>query len=211
MSNQTNYSRLVGSTALCFLLLCAGCGSSDNEKEETEEASLSLGGTVNAVQEMAKQAEEAQKNGPVETIDFRKLKELLPADADGLARKSADGEKNGMGGFNFSTATGRYENADNSENIELSIVDAGGTGALMGMAAWSMIDMDKETDSGYEKTTKIDGNKAFEKYDNTNKSGEVAVMVKNRFIVTIKGEGVEMDKLKAVLDDVDLDKLGDMK
>lgn len=212
MIYQLRSGRLTGSAALCFLLLCAGCGSSEEKKkEEADEASVSLGGSLNAVQEMAKQAEEAQKNGPVETIDFRKLKELLPADADGLARKSADGEKNGMAGFNFSTARGRYENADNTENIELDIVDAGGTGALMGMAAWSMIDMDKETDSGYEKTTKIGDNKAFEKYDNTNKSGEVAVIVKNRFIVTIKGNGVDMNKLKAVLDDVDLDKLGDLK
>ncbi len=211
MSNQTFFNRLTGSAALCFLLLCAGCGSNDEKKEAEEEASVSLAGSLNAVQEMAKQAEAAQKNGPVETIDFRKLKELLPDDADGLPRKSANGEKNGMAGFNFSTATGRYENADNSENIDLAIVDAGGTGALMGMAAWSMIDMDKETESGYEKTTKIGDNKAYEKYDNTSKSGEVAVMVSNRFIITIKGQGVDMDKIKAVLDDVDLDKLSDMK
>lgn len=211
MITPTISGRFLSLATLCLFMLCVACGSSDEKKEADSGASASLGGTLNAVQEMAKQAEEAQKNGPVETIDFRKLKELLPADADGLARKSANGEKNGMGGFNFSTATGRYENADNSENIELAIVDAGGSGAMMGLAAWSMIDMDKETESGYEKTTKIGDNKAYEKYDNTNKSGEIAVMVKSRFIVTVKGNGVEMDKLKAVLDDVDLEKLGDMK
>lgn len=202
--------RVASLSVLCLVTLCASCGSSD-EKKENDGASASLGGTLNAVQEMAKQAEEAQKNGPVETIDFRKLKDMLPADADGLPRKSANGEKNGMGGFTFSTATGKYENDDSSQTIELAIVDAGGSGAMMGMAAWSMIDMDKETESGYEKTTKIGDNKAFEKYDNANKSGEVAVMVKNRFIVTIKGNGVEMVKLKSILDDIDLDKLGDMK
>ena len=31
------------------------------------------------MKEMAAQAEEMQKNGPVETVDFRSLKELLPA------------------------------------------------------------------------------------------------------------------------------------
>ncbi|RYF69900.1 MAG: transposase [Cytophagaceae bacterium] len=201
--------RFSGLAVLFLLVCCTSCGSSD-EKKEDDDASASLGGTLNAVQEMAKQAENAQKNGPVETIDFRKLKEMLPADADGLPRKSANGEKNGMGGFTFSTATGRYENEDNSQNIELAIVDAGGSGAMMGMAAWSMIDMDKETESGYEKTTKIGDNKAFEKYDNTNKSGEVAVLVKNRYIVTVKGNGVDMAKIKSVLDDVDLDKLSDM-
>ena len=212
MHYLTGSSRLLGAATLCLLLTATSCGSKEKEKEEkANEASVSLGGTLNAVQEMAKQAEDQQKNGPVETVDFRKLKELLPADADGLARKSAEGEKNGMAGFAFSTATGRYENADNSQNIELAIVDAGGTSALMGMAAWSMVDMDKETENGYEKTTKIGDNKAYEKYDNANKSGEIAVLVKNRFTVTAKGNGVDMAKLKAVLDDVDLAKLGEMK
>ncbi|MBO0947189.1 transposase [Fibrella sp. HMF5405] len=195
---------------LCYILGCSGCGSS-NETKEDDSASASLGGTLNAVQEMAKQAEETQQNGPVETVDFRKLKDMLPADAAGLTRKSANGEKNGMGGFTFSTATGEYENEDNSQNIDLAIVDTGGSGAMMGMAAWSMIEMDKETESGYEKTTKIGDNKAFEKYDNANKSGEVAVLVKNRYIITVKGRGVEMAKIKSVLDDVDLEKLGAMK
>ena len=208
---QIRSGLLWGTALLTLLTIGAGCGSREEKKEENEGASVSLGGTLNAVQEMAKQTEEAQKNGPVATIDFRKLKDLLPADADGLPRKSATGEKNGMGGFNFSTATGKYENSDNTENIELAIVDAGGSGAMMGMAAWSMLDMDKETESGYEKTTKIGDNKAYEKYDNANKSGEIAVLVKNRYIVTVKGNGVDMNKIKAVLDDVDLDKLGEMK
>lgn len=211
MPNPARLNQYATLAGLCLLLLCAGCGGDDQKNKEAEEASASLGGTLNAVQEMAKQAEEAQKNGPVETIDFRKLKEMLPANADGIPRKSATGEKNGMAGFNFSTATGRYENADNSQNVELVLVDAGGTGAMMGMAAWSMIDMDKETDSGYEKTTLIGNNRAYEKYDNTDKAGELAVLVNKRFIVTIKGRGVEMDKLKSVLDEVDLDKLGGMK
>ncbi|MEZ0538632.1 transposase [Fibrella arboris] len=208
MINQTHLRLFFCATSFCFVFICASCGSSDEKKDE---ASVSMGGALNAVQEMAKQAEETQKNGPVETVDFRKLKDLLPADADGTPRKSANGEKNGMAGFTLSTATGRYENADNSEHIELAIVDTGGSGAIMGMAAWSMLDMDKETESGYEKTTKIGDNKAYEKYDNASKSGEIAVMVKNRFIVTAKGNGVSMDKLKAALDDIDLEKLGDMK
>jgi hypothetical protein len=211
MLNQVRFNQYAAPSALCLLLLCAACGGDDQKKKEAEEASVSLSGTLNAVQEMAKQAEEAQKNGPVETVDFRKLKEMLPADADGLARKSATGEKNGMAGFAFSTATGRYENDDSSQNIELVLVDAGGTGAMMGMAAWSMVDMDKETDSGYEKTTMIGDNKAYEKFENADKSGEVAVLVNKRFIVTVKGKGVAMDKLKSVLDDVDLDKLGELK
>ncbi|WP_370722149.1 transposase [Fibrella aquatica] len=195
---------------LAFMLCCTACGGNDDEKTkdtDNDEASASIEGTLKAAEEMAKQVEENQKNGPVETVDFRKLKELLPAEADGLPRKNAEGEKNGMAGFTFSTATGRYENSDDTENIDLSIVDTGGSGAMMGMAAWSMVDMDRETEAGYEKTTTIDGNKAYEKFDNAGKSGEIAMLVNNRFVISAKGRGVDMAKLKSVLNDVDLDKL----
>ncbi|MEZ0607438.1 transposase [Fibrella sp. WM1] len=195
----------------CLSAMLVSCGSKDKEQNEDDGATASVGGTLNAVQEMAKQAEEAQKNGPVETVDFRKLKELLPAEADGLARKSATGEKNGMAGFTISTATARYENADNSENIELALVDAGGSGALMGLAAWTMVDVDKETEDGYERTTKMGDNKCYEKYTNSSKSGEIAMVVKSRYIVTAKGNGVSMEKLKSALEAIDTDELVALK
>ncbi|MBC8151600.1 MAG: transposase [Bacteroidetes bacterium] len=197
--------------ALLSATLLTACGGKTEEEKQAEEASVSLGGAVGAMQEMAKAAEEQQKNGPVKTVDFRALKELLPADADGLPRKEATGEKTGTMGFNVSTAEGKYASADGSERIEVDIVDAGGMGAMMGLAAWSMIEVDKETETGYEKTTEMDGNKAYEKYDNAGKDGEIAVMVAKRFVVTAKGNGVSMDKIKATLKEVDLGKLAELK
>ncbi len=196
--------------ALLPALLLTGCGA-NKEEEKKDEESVSVMGAAGALKELAAQAEEMQKKGPVETVNFRSLKELLPDDADGLDRKEATGEKNGAAGFTVSTATGKYANDDKSETIELTLVDGGGTAMMMGLAAWSMIEVDKETENGYEKTGKMGDNKSYEKYDNTNKDGEIAVLVNKRFIVTAKGRGVSMDKIKAALEDVDLDKLADLK
>ncbi|GAB3790621.1 hypothetical protein GCM10028818_60960 [Spirosoma horti] len=196
--------------ALLPAMLLAGCGSNKDEEKKDEE-SVSTLGAMSAMKEMAAQAEEMQKNGPVETVDFRSLKELLPADADGLPRKEATGEKNGTAGFTISTANSKYANTDDTESIELSIIDGGGSAMTMGLAAWSMLEMDKETGDGYEKTSKIGDNKSYEKYDNGDKSGEVAILVKKRFVVSAKGRGVSMDKIKAALNDIDLDKLGSLK
>jgi hypothetical protein len=112
-------------------------------------------------------------------------------------------------GFKVSTAEARYKEDDSS--IKVTILDVAGTGALMGMAAWTMIDMDKENENGYEKTTKYKGFKAFEKYNSKNKDGEMAVIVASRFIVTVSGNNVEMDKIKSTLDDIDLGKLEDLE
>ncbi|SOD97290.1 transposase [Spirosoma fluviale] len=191
------------------VMLLTNCGG--NKEEAKDEASVSTLGAVSAMKEMAAQAEEMQKNGPVATVDFRALKELLPADADGLARKEATGEKNGAAGFSISTANGKYANTDGTETIEISIVDGGGSAMMMGLAAWSMMEVDKETENGYEKTSTIGDNKSYEKYDTSGKDGELNVLVNKRFVVTVKGRGVSMDKMKAALEDVDLDKLSDLK
>lgn len=207
----------IGIALMSAALLMSCGGKSDEEKAQeaaekiADDAKVSVSDAMGAVQAMAKQAEESQKNGPVETVDFRALKELLPDNADGLARQSATGEKTGAMGFKISTANAKYANTDNSERIELSIVDAGGTGVMMGLAAWSMIDVDKETENGYEKTGKMGDYKSYEKYDNSGKDGEIAVMIQNRFVVTAKGRGVSMDKIKSALEDIDLNKLADMK
>ena len=207
----------IGIALMSAALLMSCGGKSDEEKAQeaaekiADDAKVSVSDAMGAVQAMAKQAEESQKNGPVETVDFRALKELLPDNADGLARQSATGEKTGAMGFKISTANAKYANTDNSERIELSIVDAGGTGVMMGLAAWSMIDVDKETENGYEKTGKMGDYKSYEKYDNRGKDGEIAVMIQNRFVVTAKGRGVSIDKIKAALEDIDLNKLADMK
>lgn len=202
-------TRTIHWAALLPFLLLTGCGRSNDEKKD--EATVSTTEAMSAMKEMANQAEEMQKKGPIETVDFRKLKEMLPSSADGLERKEATGEKNGAAGFMISTAAGNYANTDGSQTIDITIVDGGGTSMMMGLAAWSMIDVDKETADGYEKTGKIGDYKSYEKYNNTDKDGEIAVLVGKRFVVTAKGRGVSMDKIKAALDDVDLSKLADLK
>ncbi len=210
---QTNKT-IILTALLAGALLLTNCGGNKEETEKKElknEENVSPGDAMNAMQEMVKQAEESQKNGPIETVDFRQLKELLPATADGLPRKEASGEKTGTMGFKISTANARYANDDNSKTVDISVVDAGGTGALMGLAAWSMIDMDKETESGYEKTGSMGDYKTYEKYDNAGKDGEIAVLVVKRFVVTAKGNGISMEQLKAALNEVDMSKLAGMK
>ena len=182
------------------------CGGSE-EKKEVEEPKNAM----EAIQQMADKAKEMQEKGPVDPVDFRKLKEMLPSRAGGLERTEATGEKNGAMGFSISQAEAKYERGET--NMEVNIVDTGGVGgmAMMGMAAWAMAEVDKETATGYEKTTTIDGHKAYEKYDNEGKDGELNVIVGDRFIVTVKGRNVSMDQMKDTLDDVDLSKLAKME
>lgn len=182
------------------------CGGKEEEQAREEPKNA-----MEAIQQMADKAKEMQEKGPVDPVDFRSLKEILPASTAGLERTEATGEKNGAMGFSVSQAQAKYGKDD--ATMEVEIMDTGGVGgmAMMGMAAWAMADVDKETSTGYEKTTRIDGMKAFEKYDNEQKDGEVNVIVGDRFIVNVKGRNVSMDQIKDALSDMDLSKLATLK
>ena len=82
--------------------------------------------------------------------------------------------------------------------------------AAMGLAAWANVSIDKEDSNGYERTTTINGYKAYEKYSSRNENGEISVFVKDRFIVKVEGRKIDMDALKDALDEVDMDNLKDV-
>jgi hypothetical protein len=153
----------------------------------------------------------AGTNAAVAVVDFRELKALLPAELPGMKRTAASGEKNSAMGMTVAVAEGSYEGGDSSVNIK--ITDMGGTGTLMGMAAagWAMSEIDKETDTGYERTTTIDGNKAHEEYDTDDKSGETQVLVGGRFLVEVDGNSVTPEQLKSAVSKIDLKKLAGLK
>jgi hypothetical protein len=148
----------------------------------------------------------------VETVDFHVLKDMLPASLGDLRRTDATGEKTAAMGMQISHADGTYSN-DKGASITLKITDIGSLTGLAGMAAyaWSSTEIDRESDNGYEKTSTLNGYKSHEKYDKSSKSGEVSVLVGDRFVVEGSGNGVDMDALKSAVSKVDLGKLNGMK
>ena len=149
-----------------------------------------------------------------ETVDFRALRDLLPEALRGMERTDASGEKTGMGGFNISRAEGQYRDADDaSRRIELQITDAGGFGRMMMFgAAWMQMEVDRESSSGYERTTEFEGFPALEKYQGGDRPrSELQVVVGDRFFVSATGQNVEMDELKAAVRAIDLGDLEDLR
>jgi len=202
---------------------CGGNQESNAEEEVTQEGSSDDKGltisdgdseiTINS-EEMEdainslKDAFTTKKDGEkVEVVDFRELKKLMPNRISGMKQTSSTGEKTGMLGFKFSTAKAEYEDGDQS--LEMSITDVAGIAMLTAsMAAWTNMDMDRETENGYERTTKIDGHPAFEKWDGDRKRGELNVLVDDRLIVSIEGSNIAEKDLRKALEGINLNRLG---
>lgn len=216
-------SLLVAAVALTF---ATGCKS--KEQKAAEETAKNL-------EEANKQLKEATKNGTVdmgaaaaamgaavsgaanggrkvETVDYSKLKALLPESLSGMKRTDATGEKTAAMGMQISNAEGSYS-SEQGGSMTIKITDIGSMTGLAGVTAyaWSAASVDRESDTGYEKTSTIKGFKSHEKYDNSGKYGEVSVMIADRFVVEVNGNGVDMAAIKDAIGKVDLGKLNGMK
>ena len=214
---MTNQKLIIACIGLCtFLHLGCGGSSKPDKAEETagQTDTQEEGGSSSDPENLKDAMNEVQKamqgdGAPKEVVNFRELKELLPESLAGMGRTSHTGEKAGAMGFTMSTASAEYR--EGNKELKVTIVDvAGAAAAMMGMAAWATVEVDRETDDGYERSTMIEGYKGYEKYDSKSKAGQVSVIVGNRFIVTVDGRNVSEKELADAIGKIGLKKLAGM-
>ena len=145
-------------------------------------------------------------------VDFRELKALLPTTLKDMKRTNASGEKSGAMGMTIAFAEGTYE-AEAGGNITIKITDHGGLSGFMAFAqaGWAASEIDRESDTGFERTTNYGEYKAHEEYDNSNKSGKVEILVAGRFMVEVDGSDVAWEAIQAAAKAVDTTKLSALK
>lgn len=171
-----------------------------------EELSGGLAEMTNGLARMMDNLNTDENGEKFPAVDFRDLKALLPDRLLRMDRTSHSGERSGIRGLKISVAEAKYEDED--RYLEVALVDGGSLAiARLANLGWSMAEIDKEDTNGFERTTTIDGNKAFEKYNRKWEEGELIVLYQERFVVTLKGKGIEADDLRRALDRLDLEEL----
>ncbi len=206
-----------------FVLLLFGCAT-ETEKSAEEKAKDQIENAMNDLSESLKEGKDAANqsytdalsevsnalenlkgSGEVtEPVNFREIKKLLPERIGGLPLTNSEGATSGAMGFKVSNVDAVY--SEGGKKVDVEIVDCGGIATVArGMAAWLTFEIDKESSRGFERTTTIDGNKAYEKCEG--KYCEIALFVGDRFIVKVSGRDVEYESLRRALKDIDLDRL----
>lgn len=204
-------NKLLVLVLLAFSFSFFGCGEKKSDSPQNESSNKSdLENFADKMKEVSDGFTDGKKVNPV---DFRELKTLLPESIGNLKRSNLEGEKVAAMGMNISHANADYNDAENNVSIDIKITDLGSVSGLSGLAAygWYMVDIDKENESGYEKTMTYKGNKGYEKYNNENKDGELSILVAKRFVVEVNGNNVSMDQMKAAADMIDIGKLESWK
>ncbi len=182
-----------------LLLLALACGQSRSEDTNAPPGQA----------DPIRAAAEAIGGKVKDPVDPARMGELLPDEFAGLPRTDLKQQKSGAAGVVMTNVIGRYE-AD-ARRITISVSDIGGLGGMgtMGAAAWAMSEFDRTTATGYERTTRFEGYKAMESLSRTGGrvDAELSLVVADRFVIQIKGRGVDMDAVKAAARSLALDQL----
>jgi hypothetical protein len=147
----------------------------------------------------------------VEPLALEEVKAFLPETLGGMPRTSQSAERTGIATLMVSTAKATY--GDNSgKQIRMEVTDAGGAGAMMGLAtAVGAVGMEREDDNSAERTRKEGNRIVHEKMSKRGGSNEFDLVIADRFIVKAEGSGVDLATLKAAVGTIDLGKLESLK
>ena len=177
-----------------------------------QDVGAAMGDAMKALGAMAGAAGGVVGSGSFDPIDFRKLKEALPQELAGFEKGDSSGEKNNAFGISVSEAKQSFRSADGSKSVRFEITDPGSLAGPFALAnMWMNVEVDKETSSGYEKTSTVGGRKLHEKWNKSSKQAEVHLVVGNRFMVEVEARGLDMNDVKALLSKIDIARLDSMK
>jgi hypothetical protein len=176
------------------------------------DAGAAMGEAMKALGVLAGGASAAAGAASYEPIDFRKLREAMPAELAGFEKEGSEGSKNSAFGINVSEAKQTFKSADGNKRVRFEITDPGSLAGPFALAhMWLNIEVDKETSSGYEKTSTVAGRRVHEKWNASGKHAEVQTVVGKRFLVEVDARGLDMNEVKALLTKIDISRLESMK
>ncbi len=142
---------------------------------------------------------------PLKIADARAMLALMPPSFNGAGRADVTVSSGGVAGIAASTAEATYTIGGGS--VHLKLADMGSMAGVGAMANALNVNSTTSSDGGYE-TIKTDGNRiTTERYDTADKSGEYDLVLNGRVAVSAEGHHVDMATLKALVGQIDIDKV----
>ena len=188
------------------VLLLVACSKEEKVKEEKTGGLSDLVSTAKNYGKVSSSMQDVTKNMEslknIQPLTNDELKAALPETILGLKRKELSVGDNSM--MNLSTTEGKYAN-DENKRIKVEIIDgAGETGSAMVsiMIMGLNVNKEKTTESGFEKSTEINGVKSIVSEDKNGDKiqSKIQTVLKNRYLVTLSADGFSYEELKTALD-----------
>ncbi|WP_174291186.1 YIP1 family protein [Sphingomonas bacterium] len=133
------------------------------------------------------------------------LQALLPAQIGLFVRTTLESQSNLAAGIASSDAKATYVHDTNS--FTLTIADAGAPGALATNNSVIAGEVNRVTDSGYQRSRVVGGVRITEKWSNASHGGSYSRAVAGRFTVEAQGTAPAIDTLRAAVAAIDQSRL----
>lgn len=200
---------VAGQVGSMFAPRLAGTGTVSGTVGIPGVGTVDLGKMQAAGEQMAKAAKQAEAAGSgaaaASAVAPATLQALLPDALGAWKRTEISSNSANAGGLGGSHAEAHYANGDQS--FDLEVTDVAAMGGLAAMAGAMNVQSNRQTETGYEKTSTVNGRLTTEEWDNSDKNGKYGVMVASRFMVEAEGAAPSIDVLKQAVAAVGLDKL----
>ena len=148
----------------------------------------------------------SQAPAPKEPVNFKQLLPFVKIDLPGWEMVGEpEGRTVKSAPMMMSQAKAEYKSGDKS--LIVTVIDSSfGPMAAMGMGFMHKIEIESTEES--TKTIEVQGFQAVENYKYKDKEGQLTIMVDNRFIVTLEGQGIDDTQvLKDTAEKMELKKL----
>ena len=129
------------------------------------------------------------------------LQSLLPERIGGFSRSAVESQSSVMAGIATADAKGTYVEGANS--FTLTIADAGQPGALATSNSVVAGEVNRVTDTGYQRSRLVNGVRVTEKWDGASHGGSYGRTVAGRFTVEAQGTAPSIDVLRGAVAAVD--------
>lgn len=148
-----------------------------------------------------------------DVVDYAKLVPLMPEPPAGWNAEKAEGSTTDTGEMKLTTVHRDYTKGtgDNAPVTSISILDTASDPEIAKSTAAGWTTATTTSTEGYSKTSTIDGNPAFEEFDNDNRHGSVSIIVAGRYLLKIETQGQDSKDLQEWLKRVDVKKLAAVK
>ncbi|CAN5778666.1 hypothetical protein BH24GEM1_BH24GEM1_21140 [soil metagenome] len=188
--------------AIALMLELSACG------DATPDPNNPLAQLTAAANEVQKAAEGLTSNRkPVAPVAFRDLMAFLPARLADMERAEPKGRTTTAGSWQYSQAEMDFRSKDGKRHADVGIFDYAHIPFLY-VPFTMILNMNVATESteGYEKSAKVAGYPAFERW-NRNGNSEIVVLVGDRFIVKSDTRGLGEGWARKIVERLDLKRL----
>lgn len=186
-----------------------GCKKEEAKKEgglgQAIDQVSSLSKIASSADELSKHIEELSKLTPI-TND--QIKAIFPDVF--MGNKRTEYSSGQVAILQVSMGEAKYKNSDGQKSVEIKITDGAGVGSsiVTGIMFTLQSDMEKETETGFEKVTEINGVKMLVKQDTSGETTDSSLkfLYKNRYLIEVDGD-YPVDELSRSISEIKLSTL----